>query len=358
MVPGTGNLQGTIRLVYRGSCHSMATFRKRSSKSGSVRWQAIIRKKGQTLVETFTTKTQAQVWAREQELRIEKGGYLQQSDFKHLTVRDLMQDYVVTVIPKRRGQKHANNRFAKFMREPFANLGITRIGDAEIEAWKKRELARISPPSVARDMNELSSFFTWCIKDKKIPILNPMSVIKRPEGSDVKRDRTFTWGEIKRLLKAMRYQRIPSEYTGKALVGHAFLLAARTAMRLGEICSVEWKDIHLDEQYLHLRMTKNGEPRDVPLSTKSVRLLRRMKMNDYRLIPVSSDAIGVYFRYARDAVGLHDAHFHDTRHHATTQLAELLPSVLELSAVTGHKSLKHLQRYYNPKASALAKKLG
>lgn len=336
----------------------MATIRKRQGSNGSVKWQAIVRRKGQSLVHTFSTKTQAQVWAREQESRIEKGGFLQQSDFKHLSVRELMTEYAATVIPKRRGLKHANNRFAKFQREPFANLSVTKIGDADIEAWKKRELARISPASVARDMNELSSFFTWCIKEKKIPIINPMSLVKRPEGADVKRDRTFTWVEIKALLKAMGYRRLPAEYTGKAMAGHAFLLAARTAMRLGEICSVKWDDIHLEEQYLHLRMTKNGQPRDVPLSTKSVRLLQRMRFDGPKLIPVSADAIGIYFRYARDAIGLHDAHFHDTRHHATTQLAELLPSVLELSAVTGHKSLKHLQRYYNPKATALAKKLG
>ena len=32
--------------------------------------------------------------------------------------------------------------------------------------------------------------------------------------------------------------------------------------------------------------------------------------------------------------------------------------MLELAAVTGHKYLRMLQRYYNPSASDLAKKLG
>ena len=33
------------------------------------------------------------------------------------------------------------------------------------------------------------------------------------------------------------------------------LLAARTAMRRGEICSVLWADVHLKEQWLHLPRT-------------------------------------------------------------------------------------------------------
>jgi hypothetical protein len=39
-------------------------------------------------------------------------------------------------------------------------------------------------------------------------------------------------------------------------------------------------------------------------------------------------------------------------------LAETLPNVLDLSAVSGHKSLRMLARYYHPRAEDLALKLG
>jgi hypothetical protein len=39
-------------------------------------------------------------------------------------------------------------------------------------------------------------------------------------------------------------------------------------------------------------------------------------------------------------------------------LANKLPNILELSAVTGHKDLRMLKRYYHPKAEDLALKLG
>jgi predicted RecB family endonuclease len=39
-------------------------------------------------------------------------------------------------------------------------------------------------------------------------------------------------------------------------------------------------------------------------------------------------------------------------------MAEKLPNLIELSAVTGHKSLSMLNRYYHPSAENLARKLG
>ncbi|SPA51043.1 protein of unknown function [Cupriavidus taiwanensis] len=41
-----------------------------------------------------------------------------------------------------------------------------------------------------------------------------------------------------------------------------------------------------------------------------------------------------------------------------SQLEEKLSNVLELSAVTGHRDLRMLKRYYHPRAEDLAKKLG
>ena len=68
--------------------------------------------------------------------------------------------------------------------------------------------------------------------------------------------------------------------------------------------------------------------------------------------------LGVQFRKLRNKLGLAGLRFHDTRHTAATRLSTKLANVLELSAVTGHRSLQSLKRYYNPKAAELAKKLG
>ena len=52
-----------------------------------------------------------------------------------------------------------------------------------------------------------------------------------------------------------------------------------------------------------------------------------------------------------------DLRFHDLRHEATSRLATLLPNVIELSRITGHKELKMLNRYYQVSVKELAMKL-
>ena len=108
-----------------------------------------------------------------------------------------------------------------------------------------------------------------------------------------------------------------------------------------------------------LETTKNGERRIVPLSSSAVDILHNLPRNiGGEVFPVSACALAAMFDRAVTRAGLLDFRFHDLRHTAITELAKKLPNLLELSAVSGHKSLKMLQRYYHPNAEELAQKLG
>lgn len=73
---------------------------------------------------------------------------------------------------------------------------------------------------------------------------------------------------------------------------------------------------------------------------------------------MSVEAVKQSFERACERAGLSNFRFHDLRHEATSRLARKLDNVLELSAVTGHKTLTMLKRYYHPRATELAQKLG
>ncbi len=75
-----------------------------------------------------------------------------------------------------------------------------------------------------------------------------------------------------------------------------------------------------------------------------------------RLEPLVPPSFPLHVRAVKRA-GLGDLHFHDLRHEGTSRLAEKLDNVLELSAVTGNKTLSMLKRYYHPRAKDLARKL-
>ena len=70
------------------------------------------------------------------------------------------------------------------------------------------------------------------------------------------------------------------------------------------------------------------------------------------------EAVAAAFIKATKRADVKDFHFHDLRHTAITHLATKLPNLIELAAVSGHKSLTMLKRYYHPTAMELANKLG
>jgi integrase len=97
----------------------------------------------------------------------------------------------------------------------------------------------------------------------------------------------------------------------------------------------------------------------VPLSSRAVAALASLDRSGSVLVfPILFAALGKMFERLCIRAEVDDFRFHDLRHTATTRLAEKLPNVIELAAVTGHRSIQMLKRYYHPTAEALAAKLG
>lgn len=67
-------------------------------------------------------------------------------------------------------------------------------------------------------------------------------------------------------------------------LGLIFLFAIETGMQLGEICNLDWHNIHLRHSYLQIESSKNGGARDIPLSSRAVELLERIKSHSRSLI--------------------------------------------------------------------------
>ncbi len=135
--------------------------------------------------------------------------------------------------------------------------------------------------------------------------------------------------------------------------------ALETAMRQAEICTLMWANVDLDKRTAYLPITKNGESRYVPLSSAAIKILNELPRSiNGRVFPVNRSSVSVTFTRNARIADVKNFRFHDLRHTAITAMAEKLPNVLELSAVTGHKTLSMLKRYTHFKAEDLAKKLG
>ena len=130
-------------------------------------------------------------------------------------------------------------------------------------------------------------------------------------------------------------------------------------MRRSEILNLQWRNVDLSARTALLEDTKNGEKRVVPLSSTAVITLSNLPRHiSGRVFPMTPCAVSAAFDRAASRASVPNVRFHDLRHTAITAMASKLPNLIELSAVSGHKSLKMLQRYYHPSARELAMKLG
>jgi integrase len=107
-------------------------------------------------------------------------------------------------------------------------------------------------------------------------------------------------------------------------------------------------------------MIKTGEPRAVPLSSKAMAALDGLpKAIKGKVIPLGRMTLYKAFERACDRASIENYCWHDLRHEALSRLAERGDfTVLEMAAVSGHKTLQMLKRYTHLQAEKLATKLG
>jgi integrase len=195
-------------------------------------------------------------------------------------------------------------------------------------------------------------------------IENPVEKVRKPPAPP-HRDRVLSAQEEERLLTALtpgalrngdgRFTKETRDHWLKPMV----IIAIESAMRRGELLALEWKHVDQVRRTAHLPMTKNGRSRTVPLSSRAIRTLQEIPRSiDGRVFPISHWTVEQVFERASKLAGLAGVHFHDLRHTAATRLAEKVPNLIELAAITGHSNVGMLKRYYHPTAENLALKLG
>ena len=130
-------------------------------------------------------------------------------------------------------------------------------------------------------------------------------------------------------------------------------------MRRGAIAAMRWEYLDRKDQVLLIPETKNGTPRQVPLSTRALTTLDTLPRRiDGRVFAIHAASISRGFAETCKAAGIEGLTFHDLRHEATSRLFEKGLNPMEVAAITGHKTLQMLKRYTHLKAKDLVARLG
>ena len=352
----------------------MATIRKRKDK-----WQARVRIKGLTPAEkSFNNKSDAEKWAKITEAEMIRGVYIRRTEAERMTLGDALKDYEAQITPTKRSADIEKYRIKRWKGDKLAKKSLASLQSVDFAQWRDERLKTTSPATVRRELGLISHLFNIARREWSIAgISNPIEGIKLPAEQN-SRERVFYDGEEALLLAALEpTSRKPNGQLSSGCrntqLKQLVLLALETAMRRGELLALRWENVRLKDRVVYLPMTKNGQSRTVPLSSRAVEILNQMTRKLYGEVFDGMTANAVKLGFTRavkraravyvqgggdDPRMLTDLHMHDLRHIAITRLAEKLPNIIELAAVSGHSDVRMLKRYYHPKAEALALKLG
>lgn len=341
----------------------MATIRQRASGF----WQAIVERKGYPIQsKTFPTKTEAREWAADVEASMRRGIFQSIGDAERTTLHDLIDDFKIEFAPHHYRVRDDGKEAWRFqldrLDEALGDYSLAALDQKLVAGYRDKRLKgdkdrpAVADSTVRKEIYMLSKVLDFAQTEKGIslPRGNPVEKIRKPSESKG-RERRLSAEEWKAFEKECRASRNPWLWP-------AVQLAVETAMRQGELLTLTWSQVDRKNRLAMLddpEKIKNGEPRAVPLSPAALAVLDALPRSVSGLVlPVRRMTLYSVFAAACARAKVENYTFHDLRHEALSRLAERGDfNVLELAAVSGHKTLQMLKRYTHLQAAKLADKL-
>lgn len=336
----------------------MATFRKRESG----RWQAIVRRGGERMSKTFSTRGRAQAWAKAQEAGIED--LVASGMSSRLTVRQLFEEYEIATRGVRACSATKLYSF-RVVAEALGDVPVQALTkDHVIQFATARRAAGAAPPTIGIDLSIFVEAVATMRDIKGYPIsptavMDARSVLHRlgVVGKAKERKRRVSDAELVAILE---------QDTSRSIDWDAMVwFALASAMRLSEITSLRWADLRPDDRLVMVRDRKDpggteGNNQWVPLTSATghdaLAIILKQPRTSERIFPYSSSSVSSIFPRMVRAAGIEDLRFHDLRHEACTRMLESGLAIQEVALISGHKEWKTLQRYTHLRPEAVARK--
>ena len=333
----------------------MASITQSFDREGEhIGWQVAVRKKGHPAqYKTFRTRKEGEAWAAVTESEMVRGVWRDRSEAEGTTLKECLDRYSLEIIPTKKGNGRRELGFLRqWQARPIAHRFMAAIDGQDVAASiKEMEAEGKAANTIRLHLALLSHLFEVARKEWRMAsLINPVELVRKPKLPQG-RERRLVDDEEARLLSAC--QSVNPEL---AAIAH---FAIETAMRQGEIIGMTWGMVDLRRRVVHLPDTKNGLARDVPLSSAAEQVLSALpRRMDGKVWTYTQDGMRASWRRALTHAAITGLTFHDLRHEATSRLFEKGFNPMEVSAITGHKTLQMLKRYTHLRAEDLAKRMG
>lgn len=351
-------------------------------------WEFVIKRAGlleKPLYANFPTEEAGDLWVRRVESMLDRGVVPTEhvADTEALTVASLISRYLGASAVKQKAREVLTAISKKIGDTPVSDITANWV-DNWIAEQKRSDHA--APATIRAKVSALGAACDWAIRKEIIEMPGrPLRGLPRgyasyasddiehaeTERTDEERDRRLdeSGEEEKRILSVIgsgvlaRKQR-PYEIEHKEHVSALFLLALETCMRLSEMVTLTWDQVSFPRRGIWLDRTKNGDKRQVILSSPAVTLLKSLPRNGDCVFPwweeqdwatrtdrakqlkIVRNYLSKLFAQVFEEAQCADLRFHDLRHEAISRVFERTElRVEEIMKHTGHRTHKMMMRY-------------
>ncbi len=215
----------------------------------------------------------------------------------------------------------------------FRGTSLHEIRREKIERYIDHRLGEgAKPGTVQREITFVKALLNRALRWGRIE-KNPADKLS-VKGSNVRRDRILNPEELDRLLEATSPQ-------GRDVIQLALL----TGMRKGEIRGLLERDCDFLREEIHIRESKTGESRIIPMHPTVKEILWR-RMQGIEDQPLFSPAFHRAFELAVRRTGLRDLRFHDLRRSAASYLIMSGADPKSVQEILGHKDMRMTMDVY------------
>jgi len=267
----------------------MATQRKRGNT-----WHFVVRRKHllpRPIYLTFDSEEEGKAYVKKLEALLDRGvvpSEFAERSAQFVFVGDVIRAYLTEVSVPESDRKPLNVQYPR-----VGTTKLTLVDYEWVESWivKMKREHHLTPTTIRHHTGALARCFDWASR-RGAQVLTPnplrmlpkhyatynesdeqvMSALEKRVPADTERDRRLTRKEELR-VRAVLDGKVPEarqrslSLPYQAALELVFDLALESAMRLREMFTLELSQIHLPKRTIFLEKTKNGDKRQVPLSS-------------------------------------------------------------------------------------------
>ncbi len=228
----------------------------------------------------------------------------------------------------------------KVLKHFFRGAALQEIGPEQVERFKAKRKADVSPASVNRELACLKTIFAKAVEWGKIPE-NPVKAVKKFKENNVK-ERILNGAEARKLLEC-----------AAAGIRPVLIVALNTGMRRNEILSLKWRGVDFVKGFILIEDSKSGKSRKVPMNAAVFETLKALPRSSEHVFfnPETKDHIKdikTAFRAACVRAEIKGLRLHDLRHTAASKMIEAGVDLVTVSRILGHSTIQMTMRYAHP----------